>query len=30
MRVVQNTQGVTLCPFVEKFTKADTTLYTDE
>jgi transposase-like protein len=30
MRVVQNTKGSTLCPFVEKFTKANATLYTDE
>ena len=30
IRVVQNTQGATLCPFVEKFTKVDATLYTDE
>jgi transposase len=27
MRVVPNTKGSTLCPFVEKFTKADATLY---
>ena len=30
IRVMQNTQGATLCPFVEKFTKVDATLYTDE
>lgn len=28
--VMKNTQGATLCPFVEKFTKANATLYTDE
>jgi len=27
---VRNTQGQTLCPFVEKFTKPDAILYTDE
>lgn len=30
MRVMKNTQGKTLCPFVEQFTKPDATLYTDE
>lgn len=30
IRVVQNTRAVTLCPFVEKFTKTDAILYTDE
>ena len=30
IRVVKNTQGVTLCPFVERFTRPEATLYTDE
>jgi transposase len=30
IRVVKNTQGKTLCPFVERFTKSEATLYTDE
>jgi transposase-like protein len=30
IRVVKNTQGKTLCPFVERFTQAEATLYTDE
>ncbi len=30
IRVVQNTQGGTLCPFVERFTKPEATIYTDE
>jgi transposase len=30
MRVMQNTQGSTLCPFVEQFTRPEATLYTDE
>lgn len=30
MRVTKNTQGGTLCPFVQQFTRADATLYTDE
>lgn len=30
MRVMKNTQGSTLCPFVEQFTQAEATLYTDE
>ena len=30
IRVVKNTQGKTLCPFVEKFTNPDAILYTDE
>ena len=27
---MKNTQGATLCPFVETFTKPEATLYTDE
>ena len=27
---MKNTQGNTLCPFVERFTQAEATLYTDE
>jgi transposase-like protein len=27
---MKNTQGQTLCPFVEQFTHADATVYTDE
>lgn len=27
---MKNTQGATLCPFVERFTQVDTTIYTDE
>ena len=30
IRVMMNTQGKTLCPFVEKFTKPETIMYTDE
>ncbi len=30
IRVMKNTQGKTLCPFVERFTQANATLYTDE
>jgi len=30
IRVMKNTQGSTLCPFVERFTQAEATLYTDE
>lgn len=30
IRVMKNTQGNTLCPFVEHFTQAEATLYTDE
>lgn len=30
MRVMKNTQGATLCPFVERFTQTEATLYTDE
>ena len=30
IRVMKNTQGKTLCPFVERFTQAKATLYTDE
>ena len=30
MRVMKNTQGKTLCPFVERFIQAEATLYTDE
>ena len=30
IRVMKNTQGKTLCPFVERFTQAQATLYTDE
>jgi transposase len=30
MRVMKNTQGSTLCPFVERFTQPKATLYTDE
>lgn len=30
MRVMKNTQGGTLCPFVQQFTQAEATLYTDE
>ena len=30
IRVMKNTQGKTLCPFVERFTQAEATLYTDE
>ncbi|MEM7031690.1 MAG: transposase [Chloroflexota bacterium] len=30
IRVMKNTQGKTLCPFVEKFTHPETILYTDE
>ena len=30
IRVMKNTQGVTLCSFVEKFAKAEATTYTDE
>ncbi len=30
MRVMTNTQGKTLCPFVEQFTQTDATVYTDE
>jgi len=30
MRVMTNTQGKTLCPFVEQFTLPDATVYTDE
>lgn len=30
IRVMQNTQGGTLCPFVERFTKPEATIYTDE
>ena len=30
IRVMKNTQGKTLCPFVERFTRAEATLYTDE
>ena len=30
MRVMKNTQGATLCPFVEQFTRAEATVYTDE
>ena len=30
IRVMKNTQGNTLCPFVERFTQAEATLYTDE
>ena len=27
---MKNTQGQTLCPFVEQFTQPEATLYTDE
>jgi transposase len=30
IRVMKNTQGKTLCPFVERFTQSEATLYTDE
>ena len=30
MRVMKNTQSKTLCPFVERFTHSEATLYTDE
>ena len=30
IRVMKNTQGSTLCPFVERFTQPEATLYTDE
>ena len=30
IRVMKNTKGATLCPFVERFTKPEATLYTDE
>ena len=30
IRVVKNTKGETLCPFVERFTQSEATLYTDE
>lgn len=30
IRVMKNTQGKTLCPFVERFTQTEATLYTDE
>ncbi len=30
IRVMKNTQGNTLCPFVERFTRPEATLYTDE
>lgn len=30
MRVAKNTQGKTLCPFVEQFTRPEATVYTDE
>jgi transposase len=30
MRVVKNTQGKTLCPFVEQFTQPEATVCTDE
>jgi len=30
IRVMKNTQGKTLCPFVERFTQVEATLYTDE
>jgi transposase len=30
IRVMKNTQGDRLCPFVEHFTQAEATLYTDE
>jgi transposase len=30
LRVVKNTQTKTLCPFVERFTSAEATIYTDE
>ena len=30
IRVMKNTQGSTLCPFVERFTQPQATLYTDE
>ena len=30
IRVMKNTQGNTLCPFVERFAQPETTLYTDE
>ncbi len=30
IRVMKNTQGKTLCPFVEAYTREDATVYTDE
>jgi transposase-like protein len=30
IRVLKNTQGISLCPFVERFTQPEATLYTDE
>jgi hypothetical protein len=30
IRVMENTQGGTLCPFVERFTRPEAILYTDE
>jgi transposase len=30
IRVMKNTQGDTLCPFVERFTKPEAIIYTDE
>ncbi len=30
MRVFKNTKGITLCSFVERFTKPEATIYTDE
>ena len=30
IRVMKNTQGATLCPFVERFTNPEAILYTDE
>ena len=30
IRVMKNTQGKTLCPFVERFTQPEAILYTDE
>jgi transposase len=30
IRVLKNTQSATLCPFVERFTRPDAILYTDE
>jgi transposase len=30
IRVMKNTQSKTLCPFVERFTQVEATLYTDE
>ena len=30
MRVMKNTKSASLCPFVEKFTRPEATVYTDE